>query len=266
MKTIVFSSIKGGSGKSSHVIMTANCLGRAGFKVLVIDMDLNNATSFYYATPEWQKTISELNIASALSRADNDLNNFIITTEKWNVDLIASSLYLVDLRGVSDKRLAQLLPTLEDKYDFVFIDTQPTYDNLVLSAYNAADIIITPVNLCTFDYNTAAFLRDKIETETVKSKNWFITINGYNSRYAQSKNGIQKEYIDYFKADFKLTPAQTWLPWTSSVRKITDQGMFLAEKKIPNMYQTTLNPSLFNSVYEMASWIAGKPLNRMEEF
>jgi hypothetical protein len=43
-----FSANKGGAGKTRQAILTANCLGAAGKKVLVIDMDFNNSATFYY--------------------------------------------------------------------------------------------------------------------------------------------------------------------------------------------------------------------------
>ena len=52
MNVITLSSLKGGVGKSSITIQLANCLGMAGKKVLVIDMDLNNSVSSYYLTDE----------------------------------------------------------------------------------------------------------------------------------------------------------------------------------------------------------------------
>lgn len=157
MNVITLSSLKGGVGKSSITIQLANCLGMAGKKVLVIDMDLNNSVSSYYLTDETKENIGSKNIADALSKNGNKLTDFTVPTQRRNVDLIASSLYLIDLRGLSERRLSQLLPTLQDNYDFVIIDTQPTYDNLVLNAYYAADWIITPINLSLFDYNTALF-------------------------------------------------------------------------------------------------------------
>ncbi|MDR2028298.1 MAG: ParA family protein, partial [Treponema sp.] len=45
---IAFISIKGGVGKSRGAILTANCLGAAGKRVLIIDMDHNNSTTYYY--------------------------------------------------------------------------------------------------------------------------------------------------------------------------------------------------------------------------
>ncbi len=45
---IVSTSIKGGVGKSSLVLLLANNLASRGHKVLVIDMDLNNTSTIYY--------------------------------------------------------------------------------------------------------------------------------------------------------------------------------------------------------------------------
>ena len=52
MNVITLSSLKGGVGKSSITIQLANCLGMAGKKILVIDMDLNNSDLYYNLTYE----------------------------------------------------------------------------------------------------------------------------------------------------------------------------------------------------------------------
>lgn len=48
MKTIAFSSMKGGVGKSTASIFVANNLAARGFKVLFFDLDTNNSGSMYY--------------------------------------------------------------------------------------------------------------------------------------------------------------------------------------------------------------------------
>ena len=45
---ITVSSIKGGVGKSSLVLLLSNNLAARGKRVLVIDMDLNNTASLFY--------------------------------------------------------------------------------------------------------------------------------------------------------------------------------------------------------------------------
>ena len=241
--------MKGGVGKSSTAIQIANCLGKTGKKVLIIDMDLNNSVSSYYLTDE-TKNSTEKNIANALSKASNNLNDYILLTDRYAVDLIPSSLYLVDLRGLSERRLSQLLPTIENAYDYVIIDTQPTYDNLVLNAYYASDYIITPLHLSLFDYNTSLFMADKLKMETDKFQNWFLHINGFNHRFEDAKKGQQKEYIDVFKNTFdNLTPAAAWFPWTSAMRQVIDRNMFLS---ITEKEGCICNPALFNSICNLA--------------
>lgn len=243
MNVIAFSSIKGGVGKSSHAILIANCLAAAGYKVLVIDMDLNNSITFFYSTKELEKEQQSKNIAAALTRSDNKLPDFVCKTKNHNIDIIPSSIYLLDLRGISERRLAQLMPSLEAAYDVVIIDTQPTYDNIVLAAYNAADIIITPVNLSTFDYNTAVFLSDKLHLETDKYSNWYLTVNGFNHRFVQASGGDQKEYAELFTRQFQMTDFSCWFPWTPFVRKVTDRHVTLTKKKNNSLYDTVCNLS-----------------------
>lgn len=267
MKVITLSSLKGGVGKSSTTIQLANCFGKAGKKVLVIDMDLNNSVSSYYLTQETKEIIGEKNIAEALSKTTNNLRDFVVLSEKQGVDIIPSSLYLIDFRGLSERRLSQLLPTLESDYDFVIIDTQPTYDNLVLNAYYASDFIITPINLSLFDLNTAQFLSHKLQLETSKFDNWHLHINGYNHRFEESKTGIQKEYLSTFKETFSnLTPVESWFPWTTAMQQIIDRNMFLSNKE--TWSDTVCNPSLFDAICAFANCFLeeGEELPKIERF
>ena len=48
MRSICFSSIKGGTGKSSLCILVANYAAAAGYRVLVADLDIQNSASSYY--------------------------------------------------------------------------------------------------------------------------------------------------------------------------------------------------------------------------
>lgn len=249
MNTITFSSLKGGVGKSSHTIATANRLGAGGEKVLVIDMDLNNSVSSYYLDDETKELIGERNIAAALAKPTNNLRDYIVPTRHRRVDLIPSSLYLIDLRGLSERRLSQLLPSLGDEYDEVIIDTQPTYDNLVLNAIEAADLIITPANLSLFDYNAAMFMRDKISMETDKAEAWFVHINGYNRRFERAKRGSQKEYVELFKEAFNMTPAESWTPWTPSLRAAIDRDMRVSREPLEGCIAS---PRLYAALNELA--------------
>lgn len=266
MIKVSFPSLKGGVGKSSITITEANLLGAAGQRVCVIDIDLNNSVTYYFLPPEAQELAKEKNIAQALFHGiGTDLNDFIIKTNHKGVSIIPSSLNLVDLRSLGEHKLASIINSLESNFDVVLIDVPPTYDSLVLNAFNASDLIITPVNPSQFDFNTAVFLRDKLKLDTNKFDNWFITFNGYNHRYQNAKSGIQRDYVELFQETFdNLTPIKTWIPWTPCVRKYIDRDMKLSKTKISA--ECMQNPELFDALYQLANSLVDINLPIPEEF
>ncbi len=220
MIVVTFSSLKGGTGKSSSTILTANCLAAAGKKVLVIDADINNSCSFFYLPNS--KEAEKKNLAFALQ--GNNLLEFTIKTENPNIDIIPSSLNLINLRAMSTGLLKSLLPTLDNTYDVVLCDTAPTYDNIVLNCINASDCVITPVNYNQFDYNTSVFLSQKLRTETQIFDDWYLLFNRHEVRYDNNPNSLQNQYLELFKQDSIIGSkiVEPKIPNTHSVRKAID--------------------------------------------
>jgi cellulose biosynthesis protein BcsQ len=251
MPTVIAAAAnKGGVGKTRTVLCEANCLGAAGYRVCVIDMDFNNSGTFYYLPDESKESARKWNIADAMSREENSLADFAIPTRHKNVDIIPSSRYLADLRSVNEKRLSRMIGTLGE-YDFVFIDCQPDYNNLTLNAINAADIVITPVLKDLDSYNAAVFLAEKIKLETDRFASWFITVNGYNRQYEGAESGKQKEYLELYAQAFAghMTPPETWYPWTQDMNEIKDRNMMLSGKKTEG---AVCNKKLYDAVIALA--------------
>jgi chromosome partitioning protein len=243
---------KGGVGKTRAAILMANCLGMAGKKVLVIDMDFNNSASFYYLTPEQMEIASVKNIADGLSKETNNLAEFALLTEHPGVQLIASSRYLADLRSINEKRLSRMMENLSNNYDVVIIDCQPDYNNLTLNAINAADLIITPVLKDLDSYNAACFLGQKIALDTDKKNVWYIMINGYNHQYETAIGGKQHEYLEIYNNEFRqITDPSTWFPWTADMNEIKDRKKLLSSKPIRGC---VYNPELYNSVIKLSEF------------
>ena len=155
---ITISSIKGGVGKSSVVILLANCLAARGYKVLVIDMDLNNTVTIYYTVgmENVQETWERKNIVIALAQGKTD--GTIIDSRIDGVSVIPSSLNLCDMRGMEYRNLKKTIAPAEKTFDFILIDTSPTYDNLVKSAIHAADAVISPAELTEYNCNMTKYL------------------------------------------------------------------------------------------------------------
>jgi chromosome partitioning protein len=217
-------------------------------------MDFNNSATYYYLadlTPEAEKDIINKNIADALAKEENKLDDFTILTSHKGVSLIASSRGLADLRSINEKRLLRMIPTLANAYDMVIVDCQPDYNNLTLNALNAADVIITPVLRDMDSFNAAAFLQKKIGLETEKLSNWFININGYDRQYEDAKSGKQRDYVELYKESFAghLTPVETWYPWTADMNDIKDRQKPLSRTPSKG---SVVNPKLYDAVVSLA--------------
>jgi cellulose biosynthesis protein BcsQ len=199
IKVIAYVSLKGGTGKSSLTILTANYAAALGKKVLVIDLDLQNSTSFYYH-PEDDL---DPRCSAAIALQFGSFTECIIKTSRTGIDLLPSSLNLADIRTIAENRLSSLLPQVKDDYDLVIIDTPPTYDNLVINAIKAADIILTPVNTSKFDVKSALFVRDKIEVDIPeKCGVWRPIVNNLDRSKlgAEGKKSFTREYLELINA------------------------------------------------------------------
>jgi len=266
-KTTVVSlaSIKGGTGKTSITICLSKCISKAGKRVLLIDSDLNNSLSFYFLDKETQEKTKHLNIAAALGNENNNLCDYAVPTRVKGVDLIASTLYLADLRTISEKRLKRMISTLYGKYDICIIDCAPTYDNIVLNAVNAADYTITPVLKDLFSYNAAVFLSNVLPRDVQNLKYWFVLLNSYDKRYEESKSGRQYDFLELYRdGSLPLTPTDTWLPWTNHIHLIVDYNKDLTSSK--GFSNAVYNPDLYKAISELANCFFDEELNIPEVF
>ena len=236
MRSICFSSIKGGTGKSSLCILVANFAASAGYRVLVADLDLQNSTTSYYLdTPD---EADQHNIAAAL-HSERLIEN-IIPTNYPGIELLASSLDLVKLRAIGERTLKRILDTTPLPYDFVFLDTPPTYDNLVLNAIHAADLIITPVAFSQFDFKGALFFQSQLRRETDKLPSWRLLFNFYKPARSDNPDTLRNQYESLFRDAFGDTIAPVTIPDTTLIRRSIDTG----ERITPSQAKASLHAAI----------------------
>lgn len=151
MRILAIANQKGGCGKTTVAINLAACLAREGRRTLLVDLDPQGHCALGLAVPEEQ---IELSIGDVLR--DPDSRAVELPRTIWqissNFDLAPCKTSLAaletELAHVSDRelRLRGVLQGLEDRYDFVLIDSPPTIGYLMLSALYAADEVIVPVD------------------------------------------------------------------------------------------------------------------------
>jgi len=153
-KIICFANNKGGSGKSTSCSNVGAGLAILGYKVLMIDgdMQLNLSLSFFEEEKVLEYAKSEKNLYHAV-REQKDLKDYIINTDIDNLDLIPSSTLMSSIeyelftKWQRELILKKCLKTIKEEkiYDYILIDAPPTLGGWVMNILCASNGIVVPV-------------------------------------------------------------------------------------------------------------------------
>lgn len=166
LKNIVISIInhKGGVGKSSIITNLAASLAFFGFRVLLVDGDVQANTSNVGRMKHRYNHFKDANLLKLLNEMDQphteeELRQKILDTivnvdsldfchKNGRLDLLPNSLdwaeYIEPLlfKANSANYLDMLLSQIKDEYDFILIDTAPSLDIMWKQAVIASDVLL----------------------------------------------------------------------------------------------------------------------------
>jgi chromosome partitioning protein len=149
-RVLVVANQKGGVGKTTTAINLGAALALAGQRVLLIDLDPQaNLTSGVGLKGQ---TTAAGSVYQALTIEAADAVPFILDTRITGLSLIPSDRNLtgaeVELVSLPNReqRLRAVIRSLDDRFDYVFIDTPPSLGLLTLNALVAADAVLIPLN------------------------------------------------------------------------------------------------------------------------
>ncbi|MDE6718815.1 MAG: AAA family ATPase [Treponemataceae bacterium] len=248
---ITFSSMKGGVGKSTDAVLLANNLAARGFKVLFFDMDTNNSSTIYYTLGMADEFPSQ-NVAETLSR--RSVEGCAVRSRIENVDIVPSSLRLFDIRSIDYHALKKTLSDTAVAYDFIVIDTAPTYDNLVMNALYAADCIHPPDQLDFFNLTTSRFLRAHLYDELPEqAEKWFMLYTFWQESLAPFPESIQSQYTVVFERELDNILKEVQVPATPATRKYTQ-----TDEKVSTRSRMVGSQRLASAFNTLANLIAGE--------
>lgn len=239
VKTICFSNNKGGSGKSTACANTAFGLSKMGYKVLVIDgdMQMNVTLSFFEEEEVLKMAAGERNLYYGIKN-QTDLTSCIHATAFPNLDLIPSSMLMSSIeyelftKWHREFILQKALKNIKEKegYDYILIDSPPTLGGWVMNILCASDFMIIPVEASPWGLFGVA--------------NMFEFLNGIKELTPDlSVMGIVLTKVDERKNYFKQTTAameemeqvnvfKTFIHMDSSIEWAQDNSMpVMAYKK-----------------------------------
>ncbi|MDP5228490.1 MULTISPECIES: ParA family protein [Arthrobacter] len=190
---------KGGVGKTTSTINLAAALAEYGRRVLLVDFDPQGALSAGFGANPHELDLTVYNI---LMDRKADIRDAIQPTGVEGVDLLPANIDLsaAEVQLVNEVAREQVLATalrkVEDDYDVVLIDCQPSLGLLTVNALTAAHGVIIPLICEFFALRAVALLVETIE-KVQDRLNPRLTVDGvlatmYDARTLHSREVITR--------------------------------------------------------------------------
>jgi chromosome partitioning protein len=151
---LTFGNLKGGVGKSTNSVHTAQYFALQGYKVLFVDLDPQATATSSFGYIPLQDISLEDTIFNAIVTSPDMISDVVRSTYWNNIDLIPSSLELHAADAMVYRsnngippalRVKAALDEVKDQYDIIVIDTPPSVNMLAIGASIAADHLVIPV-------------------------------------------------------------------------------------------------------------------------
>ncbi len=215
MKVLACYSMKGGVGKTATAVNIAWLAANAGLKTLLIDLDPQGASSFYFRVKPAKKDWAE-----RFFKAYEHLLEHVKASEYPNLHVIPAHLgfrdfdVLLESLGKRRQRLDTILKGLRDDYDLVILDCPPTIGHLAEAVFTAADWLLVPVipttlSERTFDQLLAFF--DEHDYSKKKLLPFFALVQAQKSLHHHTMDALRARSDRFW---------QTTVPFTADIEKM----------------------------------------------
>ena len=183
MLTITISNLKGGVGKTTSAVNIAWSLAYRGKHVLVVDADPQcNLTPFFQRDNGRSHTIGDL-----LKKPEN-FRSCICRSRLQYIDIIKWCTEILEAEREEEEALFGAFKNIQkekgDMYDYMIIDTRPSFGGLTEAAILAADILLTPVCLDKFCRDNLALVDTYLDSVPSNIRPvWKIFVNKVSAAY-----------------------------------------------------------------------------------
>ncbi|SEF82941.1 ParA family protein [Nitrosomonas ureae] len=215
MKVIACYSMKGGVGKTATSVNLAYWAAKSGAKTLLIDLDPQGASSFYFRVQPSSKKW-----AKRFFKAYENLVKHIKASDFENLDIIPAHLSFRNfdtlLAGFNKRknRLKRVLKGFNKEYDLVVLDCPPSISHLSESIFIASDMVLVPVIPTTLSERTfeqlMAFFKDNDYPQD-KIIPFFSMV--------QAQKSLHKATMEAMSARYKIF-LNTVIPYSSDIEKM----------------------------------------------
>lgn len=222
-RIVAFVNQKGGVGKTTTAVTLAAALGRRHQRVLLVDLDPQaNATSAVGVEAAGKPGTYEL----MMDDAAPDACITAVEGEPFSIvpadtALAGAEVELVPLMA-RERRLANTLARVRDRYDWILVDCPPSLGLLTVNALTAADSVIIPVQCEYLALEGLSHLMSTLELVR-QNLNPNLFILGLVLTMHDSRTRLSQEVADEVRQHFDQT-FETVIPRAVRISEAPSHG------------------------------------------
>jgi cellulose biosynthesis protein BcsQ len=226
---ITISSWKGGTGKTTLLVLIAEILAAWGKRVLIIDLDSNCAISQVY-----RQVLKDFSSMDFISGTGENFKG--VYSAKKNIDIIPGSLNNMLLNNIMDRQLRINLKRAgySDVYDYILIDPPGYWGAHTRNAVFSADTLIIPGACSRIDFEATRLYFKTLQQCCVEAET-FVCINAFNAK--ANLPGIHEEYKNEFQGYLMAEP----IPYIQSLKKLTSDVNYTLQAAVKKRMEIFVN-------------------------
>lgn len=227
MATVIcITNQKGGVGKTTTAVNLGFYMAKDKFRTLIVDFDpQGNATSgLGVAKGKLGATMTEVLTGKAT------LAEAIVETKTKNLDIAATTPELanaeVEIANAKGKfgRLREAIKSVEERYDYVIIDSPPSLSLLTVNGMIAADYLLLPVQTEFYALEGVAQLLDSMKL-VKKAMNPELKLLGVLATMYDKRTSLSVEVLAEVKRYFKDKVFEATIPRNVRVAEAPSHGV-----------------------------------------
>ena len=228
-KVICVTNQKGGVGKTTTAVNLSYYLAKDKFKTLLVDFDpQGNASSGLGLDKNDEKELGAT--MTEVIMGLTSMESAVRPTKYKNFDLAPATPELanaeVEMAGMQRKfvRLRDAVRSVEDKYDYIIIDSPPSLSLLTVNGMIASNYLLLPVQTEFYALEGVAQLLESMKL-VMKQANPNLRLLGVLATMYDKRTSLSAQVFAEIKKYFKQLTFETTIPRNVRVAEAPSHGV-----------------------------------------